>query len=257
MAEAERAADGSRTRAAANGCGGEDSEWVPDSYRGVFNFHEACNRHDDCYATPGVVKEGCDNLFLEAMKTACQKYSPRRRVRKRPGARKPGLTCLGVARFYREVVRHSGKARKAFADAQREAAEPASGAPGPEQASGAPFEPNESIRTAHGPLRLESPYEGAIERYKDEDWFFINRSRGQGFSVSFANLGCIPEPVPDNVDSDGCPIFDHITVVVYDPRGEVVQQAFGEGGEPQYLAKMTLSSNQREAIRTGSGSATR
>jgi len=244
-ADSTLARSGKPVRAAANGCGGQDSEWIPERWPDVFDFESACNRHDDCYETLGKTKKICDKQFLTDMKRSCGRYSPQRRVR----YGRKALSCAAVARFvYYRGVRTLPMAIQAYLDAQRNARDRGGSPQPPDRGSGSSFEPNESLRAARGPLTFGSTYEGAIVG-RDEDWFFVNRSNRRQLAIRFAHAGCIPEPVPPNLDSDGCPIFNDLTAEVYDPRGKIVQQAFYVDGRPRYLAKITVFPGQEESMR--------
>jgi hypothetical protein len=81
-------------------CGIEGFD-VPDSKEGVFDFTQACEAHDACYATFGgpdgteAARRSCDQAFLDAMLGSCQ-TSARVRI------------CEGVAKTYFLGVRLFG-----------------------------------------------------------------------------------------------------------------------------------------------------
>lgn len=62
------------TVSAANGCGAEggvSAALVPNSISGVFNFTNACNNHDNCYASYGNGQQFCDTNFRNDMYAEC------------------------------------------------------------------------------------------------------------------------------------------------------------------------------------------
>jgi hypothetical protein len=75
-----------------NGCTFSlDSSWLTNPFAGIvyrFNFKNACNSHDDCYAKPHrygdseAGRERCDKEFYSAMKAYCAstygRWDPRR-----------------------------------------------------------------------------------------------------------------------------------------------------------------------------------
>lgn len=69
---------------------------VPDSIRGVFNFTEACNRHDICY-TAALDRKQCDDNFLRDGQDYC------RRTYGGPSVQLG--SCLSVAGVYYEGLR--------------------------------------------------------------------------------------------------------------------------------------------------------
>ncbi len=50
---------------------------MPDQLPFLFNFADACEKHDNCYGcvgrAKGMQKKDCDNQFLEDMKKDCDK----------------------------------------------------------------------------------------------------------------------------------------------------------------------------------------
>ncbi|HEX7244075.1 MAG TPA: PPC domain-containing protein [Solirubrobacterales bacterium] len=58
----------------------------------------------------------------------------------------------------------------------------------PARASG-PYEPNDSIAAATGPLSGGVTYSAARETANDEDWFYFYTNGAQQFDVAFTNLG--------------------------------------------------------------------
>jgi Group XII secretory phospholipase A2 precursor (PLA2G12) len=61
-----------------NGCGSRsliiiNEKIVPDQWPAGVNFNEACNAHDTCYFTPGILKDDCDNKFHEALLVECRR----------------------------------------------------------------------------------------------------------------------------------------------------------------------------------------
>ncbi len=81
-----------------NGCTG-----VPDSGYG-FDFHDACDHHDRCYATKpygtsSAGRSACDQVFLNDMLSYCSRYSV---------WSGPGIACRTVARTYYVGVRVLG-----------------------------------------------------------------------------------------------------------------------------------------------------
>jgi hypothetical protein len=86
---------------APNGCGTTSTAWVPE-----LHFTPACNRHDICYSTPGVVRRDCDRRFLYDMRAICD-------------ARWDRISCRMLADLYYAAVRILG--RWAFEIDQRRA----------------------------------------------------------------------------------------------------------------------------------------
>jgi hypothetical protein len=73
----------------------------------------ACQAHDDCYATNGQAKAGCDRILLQFMKASCDESLGRSSDRK---ARKQ---CYNVASAYHAAVAALGC--KPFLKAQKSA----------------------------------------------------------------------------------------------------------------------------------------
>ena len=85
---------------AANGCGSDGTEWVPDGFAGA-DFGPACNRHDDCYASSSSTdRKDCDEALKDGLDAACKDefawYNPTREV------------CLEAAYGYYLAVRQWG-----------------------------------------------------------------------------------------------------------------------------------------------------
>jgi RHS repeat-associated protein len=55
-------------------CGsGWSHAFVPEDFRGLVTFTEACKKHDDCYGRCGSSKAKCDNQLRDDMRSACRK----------------------------------------------------------------------------------------------------------------------------------------------------------------------------------------
>ncbi len=54
-----------------NGCGSEGGMKVPDTYLGVVNFKDCCNKHDKCYGTCDSKKSKCDSELGSCMYKQC------------------------------------------------------------------------------------------------------------------------------------------------------------------------------------------
>ncbi|MGH9315573.1 MAG: RHS repeat-associated core domain-containing protein [Thermoanaerobaculia bacterium] len=50
---------------------------VPDATPGVFDFTDACHKHDNCYGTCGRSKPECDWDFYENMRAECARQATR------------------------------------------------------------------------------------------------------------------------------------------------------------------------------------
>ncbi len=59
--------------ASMNGCGsqGADGIDVPDSFLGIVDFGDACDKHDACYGTEGMSRSACDEQMLRDTLEAC------------------------------------------------------------------------------------------------------------------------------------------------------------------------------------------
>ena len=90
-------------------CGSEWSRPAPNSIPGVFDFREACRKHDLCYGTCGSKKGGCDFGFYNDMKKDCDTGGYGR------------WNCMKFAESYYYYVREHGKS--AFDGAQKKACE--------------------------------------------------------------------------------------------------------------------------------------
>jgi hypothetical protein len=59
-------------------------------------------------------------------------------------------------------------------------------------AASGPFEPNDSITAAYGPLTPATPYSAAIETGSDPDWYFLNASASGPVQLSITLDTCTP-----------------------------------------------------------------
>jgi hypothetical protein len=84
-------------------CGSTGSEFVPEGAFGV-DWSDACQTHDQCYATPGAEKDLCDYGLQEDMSLAC-------------AAQNGGLLCYIAAGVYYTGVQVMGS--EAFERAQK------------------------------------------------------------------------------------------------------------------------------------------
>lgn len=50
---------------------GNECSYVPEKYR-YFDFSEACQAHDDCYAERTLSRKRCDKIFYKDMKSICR-----------------------------------------------------------------------------------------------------------------------------------------------------------------------------------------
>jgi hypothetical protein len=90
------------TALAANGCGPAGFGFVVPDHPLGFDFHAACNRHDDCYTTPWRAvapsrfdaKLACDNGLLDDLDNGCVPETGRRLE-----------LCYALARDYYRAVR--------------------------------------------------------------------------------------------------------------------------------------------------------
>jgi group XII secretory phospholipase A2 precursor (PLA2G12) len=46
---------------------------VPEDFRGLVSFSDACKKHDQCYGKCGANKAKCDNDLRNDMRAACKK----------------------------------------------------------------------------------------------------------------------------------------------------------------------------------------
>lgn len=84
---------GALTAYAEEGACGNDFLDVPDS-GSTFDFVDACENHDDCYAEGGTEadRSECDNAFLEDMQSSCNAMWPNQFFKR--------LACNSVAGTY-------------------------------------------------------------------------------------------------------------------------------------------------------------
>jgi hypothetical protein len=76
---------------------GLDDLIVPDCWFGKYDFTNACQTHDQCYATPGASKEACDDQFYRDMRKECDQLT---------GIWKSN--CWSISGSYHEAVRNLG-----------------------------------------------------------------------------------------------------------------------------------------------------
>lgn len=74
---------------------GNECSYVPEKYR-HFDFSEACQEHDDCYAERDMSRKRCDKAFYRNMKSICRELDD--------GYRR----CRTVAYIYYKGVRLFG-----------------------------------------------------------------------------------------------------------------------------------------------------
>lgn len=74
--------------------------WVPDRSGAIFDFTQACQRHDDCYDTPGRSQKECDEEFRTNMLGWCEKAHRKAKARR--------LSCRATAQSYYRGVRTGG-----------------------------------------------------------------------------------------------------------------------------------------------------
>ena len=127
------------------------------------------------------------------------------------------------------------------------AGEPCSGSTVP---GGPPYEPNEVVAAAYGPLRDATPVEAALESSEDVDYYAFCLTRTTVAEVRLSETGCRLFAPVDEYEEPWC---ERVTLAVFDDRGRQVE---GRSLDESEATLLTISRRLRAGryyVRVGEG----